>query len=221
MKASCSRLGRLTGIALVMGLMTAVAAAWLCVVFPGAGQPLVMGPGPAARDGCLAKQVRASATRRTFFAMSLADVLTGRRWGKPPEYRQEPAHEWLPRWAQSALSIREEPDWTDPMTLVTSSRHASAAGWPRLALYCTWRYDPAPVSRDGIRIDRHKFLPLRPIWSGLAANTAMFGALWWMVLVSPPAVRRHLRRRQGRCVVCGYDLKGQREAGCPECGEGR
>ncbi len=27
-----------------------------------------------------------------------------------------------------------------------------------------------------------------------------------------------MRRREGRCMKCGYDIKGEFERGCPECG---
>jgi hypothetical protein len=31
---------------------------------------------------------------------------------------------------------------------------------------------------------------------------------------------RRLRRSQGRCAACGYDLRGTPSGGCPECGAG-
>jgi hypothetical protein len=33
-----------------------------------------------------------------------------------------------------------------------------------------------------------------------------------------PAVRRRARRRRGRCLNCGYDLRGDTAGRCPECG---
>ena len=47
-----------------------------------------------------------------------------------------------------------------------------------------------------------------------------FGAApWWVILVTPGAVRHWHRHKRGWCVNCGYDLAGL-EAGtaCPECG---
>ena len=45
--------------------------------------------------------------------------------------------------------------------------------------------------------------------------------LWLLLLAGPRALRRHIRRKRGRCVKCGYDLHGELDAGCPECGWGR
>jgi hypothetical protein len=50
-----------------------------------------------------------------------------------------------------------------------------------------------------------------PYWA-LAAATGALPALW-----VPHAVRRVYRRRKGRCVRCGYDLRASGDR-CPECG---
>jgi hypothetical protein len=31
-------------------------------------------------------------------------------------------------------------------------------------------------------------------------------------------LKRRSRRRRGRCIACGYDLRGIEGAKCPECG---
>lgn len=75
----------------------------------------------------------------------------------------------------------------------------------------------SPESRAGT----FRALPLRPIWWGLSLNTLVFAMLWGLLLLAPPAARRAIRRRRGRCPRCGYDLAGQSAPGCPECGAGR
>ncbi len=61
-------------------------------------------------------------------------------------------------------------------------------------------------------------LPVRPIWTGLAADTAVFGSGWWMLLAGSEAIRRGVRRRRGQCIACGYNLAGNTSGACPECG---
>lgn len=62
--------------------------------------------------------------------------------------------------------------------------------------------------------------PLRPIWAGLLADSALFaaaiGAVWFGVVL----IRRRRRSEYGRCGHCGYDLRGQPAGSrrCPECG---
>lgn len=64
-------------------------------------------------------------------------------------------------------------------------------------------------------------LPMRPLWFGLIVNMLIFSAAWFVFLIAPGAMRRQHRRVRGRCPNCGYDLQGELDAGCPECGWGR
>lgn len=65
-------------------------------------------------------------------------------------------------------------------------------------------------------------LPVRPLWLGFAANTALYFvviSLLWHVAIS---LRARLRRRAAGCPRCGYDLTGlPAPAICPECGSAR
>jgi hypothetical protein len=63
-------------------------------------------------------------------------------------------------------------------------------------------------------------LPLEPIWPGFALNTFFYAALAWGLWQIPLAIRRRSRRRAGKCVKCGYDLRATPAGSpCPECGE--
>ena len=65
-------------------------------------------------------------------------------------------------------------------------------------------------------------VPCRPIWPAFAINTAFYAAMLWPLICGPIAlrrvIRRHIRRKRGLCIACGYDLRGNLSHGCPECG---
>ncbi|MEE9129392.1 MAG: hypothetical protein V3T84_05190 [Phycisphaerales bacterium] len=65
-----------------------------------------------------------------------------------------------------------------------------------------------------------KVLPLRPIWLGFAINTVFYAAILWLLTLGPFTARRHIRRKRGLCLKCGYDLRGAEHEACPECGFG-
>ena len=83
-----------------------------------------------------------------------------------------------------------------------------------------WEADASP----GVPIDAFLPLyPLLPIWPGFLVNTVfyawvvflIFFALVYWPLNGPRRIRRHLRRKRGHCPMCGYDLRGVPEGGCP------
>lgn len=61
----------------------------------------------------------------------------------------------------------------------------------------------------------------QPRWLGLSVNTTFWGALWLGALAVPAAMRGSRRRAKGLCPACAYDLKGELNNGCPECGWNR
>jgi hypothetical protein len=60
--------------------------------------------------------------------------------------------------------------------------------------------------------------PYLPLWPGFLVDTVFWGGAAFVVWSVPGLVRRGVRRRRGRCVRCGYELKGLTV--CPECGGG-
>jgi len=64
-------------------------------------------------------------------------------------------------------------------------------------------------------------IPYRPIWPGFAINTVFYAVILWLLIRGPFVLRRHVRQWRGRCVKCGYDLRDNLDAGCPECGWNR
>ena len=82
-----------------------------------------------------------------------------------------------------------------------------------------WRRGLASPSILPIRGERWaRRLPVVPLASGLIFNTLLYSALLWLLTFGPFAVRRFIRDKRGRCIKCGYDLRGDFSAGCPECG---
>ena len=90
-------------------------------------------------------------------------------------------------------------------------------GWPMRSLMTD-----AQVSGTG----RPETPPTRPIWPGFEINTIFYAAILWLPFTAFGRIRRRIRAHRGRCIACGYDLRG-RERGrgeadasnaCPECG---
>ena len=67
-------------------------------------------------------------------------------------------------------------------------------------------------------------IPTKPIWPGFAINTFFYAAIVWGLWSSPFTARRMVRRKRGRCINCGYDLRGTSGVNsggggvCSECG---
>ncbi len=110
-----------------------------------------------------------------------------------------------------------------------------ARGWPFLCL--RWRFlvhrhvvwglnlngtRTVAVAPRGptlsVRAYGDRVLPLRPIWSGMAMNIVLYALCWGCLLRGIRAASRVARRRKGRCLRCGYDLRGAEHKACPECG---
>ncbi|MCK4873483.1 MAG: hypothetical protein KAS72_12215 [Phycisphaerales bacterium] len=91
----------------------------------------------------------------------------------------------------------------------------------------TWSYLQGAVARPdwlwvpaGVRLPGN-IVPLSPIWVGLTANSVCYGLLFFLAFLGGKHGRRFARRRRGRCPLCAYDLRGELDAGCPECGWNR
>lgn len=56
-------------------------------------------------------------------------------------------------------------------------------------------------------------------------NSIMVGVAGIVIALAPVLASRYLSARQraerGRCPECDYDLRGELDKGCPECGWGR
>ncbi len=143
-----------------------------------------------------------------------------------------PAERYVPVWASGFLP-------SEPGEGMLGHAAVEGSGWPAIAMrtrYERWSVagqlggqsflqvtegillTPKAAVRRGCMLSRAKVIPLRPLWPGFAVNTVFYAALLWPLISGPFALRRRIRRKRGLCVACGYDLRGNLSAGCPECG---
>lgn len=103
------------------------------------------------------------------------------------------------------------------------------AGWPVRCLDGGWWLNDEGMREynDVVHLDLSEyswvtpystFIPVGVKWLGLCIDTLLWAALLWTLFFGPGFLRRVARRRKGRCLTCGYDLRGIFEGGCPECG---
>ncbi|UCD76821.1 MAG: hypothetical protein JSV91_07810 [Phycisphaerales bacterium] len=87
-----------------------------------------------------------------------------------------------------------------------------------------WAWGPDSSGGSFVRW-KPRLVPLRPMWPGFAINTLLHALIAWLLIRGPFIARhysrREIRRRRGRCLKCGYELRGDYGAGCPECGWNR
>ena len=117
----------------------------------------------------------------------------------------------------------------------TDRRELDARGWPLLSFWCvsakrrTFSVVQAeggiPLPERWVREHDRRWmrittLPYRPIYFGLTFNTIFYATLLWLLTLAPFTARRMIRRKRGRCIKCGYDLRGTEHEKCPECGAG-
>ncbi len=116
--------------------------------------------------------------------------------------------------------------------------YEQASGWPAVSLWSRLNMnspfhpykgsDPLRVLLDD-ELERawlvdwpffkqQYILPLGIIWYGFAINTIFYAVVIWLIFFGPFVLRRYIRIRHGYCIKCGYNLRGDLDSGCPECG---
>lgn len=109
----------------------------------------------------------------------------------------------------------------------TASLHRVRAGWPMLCMEGLWRtsngtrVDEEYVARlpdwPGVQPNALSRIPLRPMWGAVLLNALLVGLPFHLAFAFY-GTRRIVRRRRGRCMRCGYDLRRAAEQRCSECG---
>lgn len=102
--------------------------------------------------------------------------------------------------------------------------------WPGLAGSLSQNFRDPPVLRGALlraaaptrprqRLAIRRLIPLAPLWTGLALNTACVAVPLWLAPPMTRALLRRLRLRRNHCPRCGYNRLGlPPTAPCPECG---
>lgn len=219
-------------IVLVLGVLTTVGVAWTAAAFAPPPRRVTMtqiatsGRRPAHLSVYEAR--RFGGCRRAWFAepsMGCGNPYMYFRAAFPPG--PTPAAQPLTGWGDYAAfeaSFRLHGGF--------GRGQEDAVGWPRPALWCSLDTRQGTLKPRGGRqlgpdqnhhgLLAYRVLPYRPLWGGLAVNSAVFAAGWAVLLVVPLRVRARRRRRGGCCPACRYDLAGlPPDAACPECGTPR
>ena len=123
----------------------------------------------------------------------------------------------IPEWSR----LQDLPEYRrgDPMPVM----YDAAYGWPLLSMWSS--IDAERDWNTGTVLTRYASgsfgdfeLPIRILVRGFAGDVAFFTILCLLILVLPRSMRRWWRGLRGRCHSCGYDLRNDLSAGCPECG---
>ncbi|MCA9277880.1 MAG: hypothetical protein H6815_03740 [Phycisphaeraceae bacterium] len=90
--------------------------------------------------------------------------------------------------------------------------------------FLDWRPQLDTVTRGRLtmtdpRTKTQHHLPIAILPIGFTVDSLCSSVVYYILLCLPGVVRHHYRRKQSRCVVCGYDRSGTKpNALCPECG---
>lgn len=236
-------------LALAGGLATSVSIAWLRAALDGMAwsgndwvawhgeESGVVGGHPVPQSGAFV------VTERRTTAATDRHIA----WVRPPWTDSPPFEEHLPSWSLAMgqyptedsrwlNAVEREYGWPVRCVRVAWDFSSRAAEYPGEGLRGGLLIEPVEwgiTFRPGvsvtpnpevISIERHRALPLIPIWGGMALNTLVFATPWLvlaLLLALPGVLIRWQRRCRGRCVGCAYpkpDGAPNDPERCPECG---
>ena len=64
-------------------------------------------------------------------------------------------------------------------------------------------------------------LPVIVVWPGMGMNLLVYAIVIYITTILGRKVVRGFRVLRGKCPMCAYDLRGEFESGCSECGWNR
>lgn len=190
----------------LFGAGATIGAAWLCRAFDANADGLVVDSQLESTGPWIVF------TRREFGVWQVAAVIS--RESSAALRIEDPN---IPGWSR----LHDLPEYRrgDPMRVLVDS----AYGWPILSMWYSVDGESdsqtrsAPSRRaSGVFSDAE--LPIRILVIGFAGDLVFFAFVFLAILFVPRGVRRWWRGVRGRCHSCGYDLRNDLAAGCPECG---
>lgn len=193
-------------ISIFLGVFGTIGTAWLCAELSEAGA----GYGP---DSLLEStgSWSVSASRRIGVWHGAAMISQD---SSPALHIDDPN---IPEWSR----LRDLPEYTrgDPMPVLYDWGY----GWPLLSMWSS--LDAQRDWNTGNVLSGHVSgtfgdlqLPIRILVWGFAGDVAFFTIVFLLILILPRRMRRWWRGLRGHCHACGYDLRNDLSAGCPECG---
>ncbi len=210
---------------LLLGAMVNVTVAWGLAVRPGRYHYWRLGRDPYVVYDRISPEGYLTTILRRGGELILCQANETRGTSPSPEILDNSRYTaMVPAWS---VFKGQEPLPVEPDRLVLFVE--AAVGWPSLSLrsFATFRVESAeqwdtdhvrsveiPRLRDSWRIR----VPYDPIVTGFAINTLFYGVILWLLWSTPFATRRLIRKRRGRCLKCGYDLRHAEHDVCPECG---
>ena len=139
-------------------------------------------------------------------------------------YTDDVAHHLTGEVVQAFRLRSAKPVQTKRTTLETWVIEAEIEiGWPYRCLWGVQRLEDDKgatgqlIGAIELNNDSSIVLPITPT-SGFILNTLFYTVLLWLAWSTLFATVRLIRKRRGRCVRCGYDLRHAEHEVCPECG---
>ncbi len=165
-------------------------------------------------------------------------------WGEP-QWTDRFSGVLFDRTEHSSLpiAIKQAPDYGTRTDCIGNLLITTHYGWPSRSLLldelCAYNQADVPrmlsaAANGGTRVgfSTRGWLPIGDNWNGILPihllpvgfiiNTVVYAAVCWLLallsLVALNVLRTRRRSRLGKCIACGYDLRGTNHAACPECG---
>ena len=134
-------------------------------------------------------------------------------------------------FSSDAAPLKQPPLWVRmeaPPALRVTWWGSSAFGWPFRCCVFHWYFlgnelvidGGMPLAETSVKVPAG-VVPFRLIATGAICDTLVFGIALAGIAHAVKCIRRWLRSRAGRCMVCGYDVAVLMVANgrtCPECG---